>query len=118
MSDSRAVKAVEFIEKNLDQPIDIKDVALHCCVSTRHLYRIFKMSIGVSVKRYMRDRRLTEASKRCINTDDKINDIAFYFQFESNSNFSRAFAKKFNMSPKKFRTLRREGLSDVDEGIV
>lgn len=96
-------KAVRFIEDNLKNEIDVFAVSQEVCYSLYHFIRLFQHITGFSPKSYVQKRRLTEAVNELRNTDKKIADIAYDFQFGSPETFSRAFKKQFNTSPIKVR---------------
>jgi AraC family transcriptional regulator len=96
-------KAVTFIENNLKTEIDVFKVSQEVCYSLYHFIRLFQSITGFSPKNYIQQRRLTEAVYELRNTDNKIADIAFDFQFGSPEAFSRSFRKQFNINPSDIR---------------
>lgn len=97
------LKAIAFIEKNLKEEIDVFRVSQEVCYSLYHFIRLFQSISGFSPKNYLQQRRLTEAVYEIRDTDKKISDIAFEFQFGSHEAFSRAFRKQFNINPSEIR---------------
>lgn len=59
--------------------------------------------VGKSVKDYIRKRRLSCAANELINSNNRIIDIAFKYQYKTHESFSRAFLKEFGVSPKEYR---------------
>ncbi len=57
---------------------------------------------------YVRKRRLSEAAMELAQTDEKITDIAFKYQFSSEESFSRAFKKLYGASPRDYRNTKKE----------
>jgi len=96
-------KAVRFIEDNLKSKIDVFSVSQEVCYSLYHFIRLFQNITGFSPKSYIQKRRLTEAIDELCNSDKKISEIAYDFQFGSPETFSRAFKKQFNTSPVNIR---------------
>jgi len=97
------VKAIKFIEGNLKEEIDVFKVSREVCYSLYHFIRLFQSITGFSPKNYIQQRRLTEAVHELRNTDKKIVDIAYDFQFGSHESFTRAFRKQFNINPSEIR---------------
>jgi len=64
--------------------------------------RIFKEETGLSPFEYIRHERLTAAAHSLRDNKRKILDIALDFVFNSHEGFTRAFTKKFGISPKKY----------------
>jgi AraC family transcriptional regulator len=97
------LKSVQFIESNLKTEIDVFKVSREVCYSLYHFIRLFQSVTGYSPKNYIQQRRLAEAVYELRNTDKKIADIAYDFQFGSHESFSRAFRKQFNVNPSEIR---------------
>lgn len=55
--------AIEYMEKNLTEEIQVKDIAEKAYVSEFHFQRIFSVLCGFSVAEYIRNRRLALAAK-------------------------------------------------------
>jgi len=96
-------KAVAFIESNLKADIDVFKVSREACYSLYHFIRLFQSITGFSPKNYIQQRRLTEAIYELRNTNKKIIEIAYEFQFGSHEAFSRAFRKQFHLNPTEIR---------------
>ena len=58
-----AEKVLWAIERNLDRPLTLAEVADACGVSHFHLAHAFGRATGLSVMQYVRARRLTEAAE-------------------------------------------------------
>jgi AraC family transcriptional regulator len=97
------LKSVRFIEENLTSEIDVFKVSREVCYSLYHFIRLFQSITGFSPKNYIQQRRLTESVYKLRDTDQKISDIAYEFQFGSHEAFTRAFKKNFNISPSEVR---------------
>jgi AraC family transcriptional regulator len=96
-------RSIEYIEKNLDKKIELKELADRVFMSQYHFHRVFHAAVGEPVGEYIRKRRLTEAAKELVNTEQKIVDIALKYQFGSQETFSKAFKKLYGLPPKEFR---------------
>ena len=96
-------KSIEYIELNLMQKIELKDIADNVFLSKYHFHRVFHSVVGEPVAEYIRRRRLMESANELLNTDDKIVDIAFKYQFSSQEVFSKAFKRLYGTSPREFR---------------
>ena len=64
-----------------------------------HSARIFKELTGKAPFDYIRSIRLTKAAEKIKNAKINIADVAFDFVFDSHEGFTRAFSKKFGMTP-------------------
>ena len=68
-----------------------------------HFMRYFKETMGTSFVDYLRDYRLTIASRLLTTSDSSILDIAAESGFENLSYFNRVFKQKYSMTPRLFR---------------
>ncbi|MEZ7890621.1 MAG: AraC family transcriptional regulator [Candidatus Wallbacteria bacterium] len=96
-------ESVEFIERNLENDLQPKDIAEHIGFSYYHFHRIFKAMLGNSVMEYVRKRRLTCAAHRLISSNERIIDTAVNYHFQSHENFTKAFKKMFGINPAECR---------------
>lgn len=98
-------KTINWIENNLHEDISSTDISSVAGFSKYHFHRVFLSFTGMSFANYIRIRRLTNAANLLINTEEKIIDIAFYYQFESQESFTRAFRKYYGLPPGRYRKL-------------
>lgn len=96
-------KAINYIERNLYEEIDLSYIAKEAGYSLYHFHRIFKSAVGDSLKDYIRKRRITEAAKELVYTDRPIVDIGIKYGYESREAFSRAFEKVYGRNPSEVR---------------
>ncbi|AZV58067.1 helix-turn-helix transcriptional regulator [Clostridium sp. AWRP] len=99
-------KSIDYIENNLNNKIELEDIAHKVFLSKYHFHRIFHSVVGEPVAEYIRRRRLKEAANELLNTDNKIVDIALKYQFSSQESFTKAFKKLYGMPPREFRRNR------------
>jgi AraC family transcriptional regulator len=97
-------ESIEYIEDNLDNKIELKELADKAFLSKYHFHRVFHSVVGEPVAEYIRKRRLKEAASELITTDDKIVDIALKYQFSSQEAFTKAFKRIYGVPPREFRT--------------
>lgn len=103
--------ALEYIEKNICEDFHSKDVADYCGVSLSGLQKMFRLALNRSVKDYIRRRRICLAAGDILDSNMKIIDIAYKYQFSSPPSFTRAFKKVWNESPASYRrTWRFSGI--------
>ncbi|MFL0195220.1 helix-turn-helix transcriptional regulator [Clostridium sp. WILCCON 0269] len=96
-------KSIEYIEHNLNDKIELKDLADKVFLSKYHFHRVFHAIAGEPVAEYIRRKRLIKAANELLNTNNKIVDIALKYQFSSQESFTKAFKKIYGMPPKQFR---------------
>ncbi|MBS5883786.1 AraC family transcriptional regulator [Clostridium sp.] len=96
-------KALNYIENNLLEDIDLSAIAKEAGYSLYHFHRIFKGIVGDSIKNYVRKRRFTEAAKELVYTNKSIVEIGIKYGYESREGFSRAFEKVYGRNPSEVR---------------
>lgn len=94
---------IKWIERNLEQPLSIDNVAEKSGYSKWHLQRMFKKVTGQILGTYIRHRRLTHAALALRLTSKPILDIAMQYRFDSQQTFTRSFKKQFNVTPATYR---------------
>lgn len=95
--------AIDYTEQNLCGEIDFDKIAKIACVTQDSFMRFFSYMTGMSLKEYIRRRRMTLAAFDLQNSDDKIIDIAVKYGYESGEAFSRAFFKQHHKTPTDIR---------------
>lgn len=101
----RMNRSMDYIEANLRETIDYNEAAKLACCSTYHFQRMFSFITNVPLSEYIRRRRLTLAALELQNTNIKIIDLAFQFDYESPEAFSRAFSKLHGVTPSQARSM-------------
>ncbi len=104
----RLEKAIDFVEANLDKKFSLAAVSKNAFSSLSHFHRIFYFMTGLTIKEYIRRRRLSNAAIQLITTKRTVLDIALEAQFESPESFNKSFKKLFNISPQEFRNNKSE----------
>ncbi|MBM7560487.1 diguanylate cyclase domain-containing protein [Marinitoga litoralis] len=92
-------KSLEYIEKNIDNYFSLEDIANYANYSLSYLYKLFNLIVGMSIKEYVRKRRLSESVKDLVNSNMSILEIAIKYQYNSYESYSRAFKKEFGVCP-------------------
>lgn len=78
-----------------------------CALSTAYFSRRFQQLIGLSWSDYVRAHRLHLASRRLLETDEKVLAIAEDLGFSSASQFGALFKRRFGMTPRDYRQAAR-----------
>lgn len=96
-------QALDFIEAHLREDIAVGDVAAAVSYSVFHFCRTFNQVTHHTPYDYLMRRRLAEAARELLQTDRKIIDLAYAYQFNNPETFSRAFKRVFEMQPNQLR---------------
>jgi AraC family transcriptional regulator len=97
-------EALSYIEKNLTNEIDIKEVARIALCSEYHFRRMFSFLAGVTLSEYIRRRRLTLAAFEIINSNIRVIDTAIKYGYTSPDSFTRAFQSLHGIAPSEARS--------------
>lgn len=96
-------EALDHIERNLTEDIDLTLVAQKACCSSYNFQRMFSFITDVPLAEYIRRRRLTQAALELKNSDIKIVDLALKYGYNSPVSFARAFANLHGVTPNEAR---------------
>lgn len=94
---------IEYIEDHLDNKIDLNILSKITNTNLFILERIFMFLTNMTIIEYIKKRRLSKAFEEIRNTNCKIIDIAFKYQYNSASSFNRSFKQQFNITPTECR---------------
>ncbi|MDN3018925.1 AraC family transcriptional regulator [Paenibacillus sp. BSR1-1] len=96
-------EALQYIEENLTQDIDFKEVAKLAFCSEYHFKRMFSFLAGISLSEYIRRRRLTIAALELNKSNSRIIDVAIKYGYSSPDSFTRAFQSLHGVTPSEAR---------------
>lgn len=95
---------LDYIEKNLANNIDFKEVATLASCSQSYFRRMFSILVGITLSEYIRRRRLTLAAFELNNRNMRISDIALKYGYRSPDSFARAFLDFYGVTPSEARS--------------
>jgi AraC family transcriptional regulator len=98
-----AQKALWFIESHLAEQLTLDEIAGVAGISRFHMVRSFAAATGLSVIRYVRARRLSEAARALANGAPDILTVALEADYGSHEAFTRAFRDHFGVTPENVR---------------
>ena len=76
------------------------DLAREVGISQAALYTHFRRITQTTPIQFQKDLRLLEAKRLLLQEDHSISEVAFEVGYESLSQFSREYSRKFGISPK------------------
>jgi AraC family transcriptional regulator len=107
----RLHKVLAYIDRHLDEPIDLARLAKEANFSDYHFHRIFTALTGETLGSYLTRRRVEMAAIRLWSQPRlSVLNVALAVGFGSAEAFSRAFKKRLGTSPSQWRT-RKSKLS-------
>ncbi|UVI33183.1 helix-turn-helix transcriptional regulator [Paenibacillus spongiae] len=95
-----------FLSFNLSSPITVEMMAKHAGYSESHFNTLFNAHFGVTPHQYLLDLRLQKARELLDTQELKLDLIAEYCGFANASHFSKAFKRRYGMSPRYYRESR------------
>ncbi len=104
----KLTEAVELMESNLEELINLDDLASLVGISRRQLERLFKKYLGCVPRRYYLDLRLKKARQLLLQTPGSVSDIGLACGFVSASHFSKSYREMFGVSPRAERLFQRD----------
>ena len=93
----------ECIKKYDDDALTLSSLAAKLGYSEFHMTRKFKEISGMSLKDYLRNRKLAFALKEVRDSKKSILDIALSYGFSSNESFTRSFKGSYGITPSEYR---------------
>jgi len=103
VNNAAILDAVEVMEANVAEPVDLAHLAQTAGLSERQLNRLFTDKLGRPTMRYYRELRLEKAQSLLRNSPLSLTEIALATGFASSSHFSRAYAAQFGQPPSAYR---------------
>jgi len=97
------LNAIKLMEKNVEDPLSIPDLARRAGISHRQLDRLFKNFLKKTPALYYRDIRLDRARGLVTQTDLSLAEIAVASGFSSQVHFSAAYRDRFSLPPRRDR---------------
>ena len=96
-------QAIVWMTDNLNQEINLDQLASHLAVSPRTFIRRFNSSTGKPPKQYLQKLRINEAKRLLENSDLSIDDITNRVGYADVSSFRRLFKREVDLSPTEYR---------------
>ncbi|MCL1864012.1 MAG: AraC family transcriptional regulator [Defluviitaleaceae bacterium] len=92
-------RAMDYIEANICNDVDIESAAETTPYSAYHLQKIFSYLTDISLAEYIRRRKMTLAALELQSSKVKVTDLALKYGYDSMDSFSRAFSRLHGVSP-------------------
>ena len=96
---------LNYINDHYSEDISINTLAELCEYSEYLFMRFFKKHIGLTCVQYINNLRLEKSSILLTSTNNAIMDVSLEVGFDNLSYFNKLFKRKYNLTPKEFRTI-------------
>lgn len=97
-------KAISFMRKNYDKPIQLKELGKITGYSPNHFQHLFTETMGISPSKYLEKIRIAKAKYLLMENEKTLCTIAYECGFSSQSYFSKIFKKHTLISPHEYKT--------------
>jgi AraC-like DNA-binding protein len=98
-----AGKAIDFMQKHLNKPLTLSEIAKKINLSVSHFAAIFNKKTGFGPIEYFNHLKIQKACQYLQFTHDRINEISNQLGIEDSYYFSRLFKKIMGISPIEYR---------------
>jgi AraC-like DNA-binding protein len=109
LSTTKYQQILKFVHNNINQPLQLEDIAAHFKYSTRHVARLFRQESGVTIGRYILEQKLRAAQRLLATTDYPVKTIAHELGYHDVGYFCRLFRTHLTSTPTSYRTQVLEG---------
>ena len=96
-------EAVTFMEHNYQRELTVEEVADVCKLNRSYFSKLFKESMGCPPQEFLIRLRLSRAAEQIQTTKASIGNIAAACGYPNQLHFSRAFKKRYGVSPREWR---------------
>ncbi|MEQ7921799.1 GlxA family transcriptional regulator [Xanthomonas sp. WHRI 1810A] len=94
-------EVVKLMDANLEEPLEMEQLAEYAGRSRRQIERLFKEQLGTTPQRYYLELRITEARRLLQHTEMSQVDVLVACGFVSPSHFSKCYSAYFGYRPSK-----------------
>ncbi|MBO4918413.1 MAG: DNA-binding transcriptional regulator [Bacteroidales bacterium] len=106
--DDQIQKAVQFIHRNYQKKISVKDVTAEVALSRRLLERRFKSVTGQTIYQYITDLKIKHFSEMLLNTGDQVINIALSLGENDTKSIARRFKQLYGCTPHEWREIHQK----------
>lgn len=101
-------ETIAYVEEHISSgSLNVEQIASRIHLSTNYLRNIFKEHMGVSLSKYITDKKIQYACRVLAETDDSIQSICERLDFTSANYFYTYFKKNTGMTPSQYRERHR-----------
>jgi transcriptional regulator GlxA family with amidase domain len=106
--DHRVKKVLTLLEERSSAPVSVNELAEFVGLGPSRLEHLFKLDARISIRDFVRERRLEAAAAMLVTTEERISTIGYRVGFSDASNFNHAFKRRYGVSPRIYRQ-RQQG---------
>ena len=100
-------EAITYMEHNYQRELTVEELADVCKLNRSYFSKLFKESMGCPPQEFLIRLRLAKAVELMKTTSSSIGDISALCGYPNQLHFSRAFKKRYGISPREWRSRNR-----------
>lgn len=93
----------QYISHHLNEDLNPDLLASHLGISRDYLLHLFPAATGETLMKYIQKKRVEAAGNMLKYSDNSVQQIAEYYQFKTQSHFTRVFREITGLTPSDFR---------------
>jgi AraC-like DNA-binding protein len=101
-------EALSYIRNHYSNGLTVAQLADHLAVNRSYLYSIFKNTLELSPKEYLKKFQVSRAKELLVLTEELVEDIAVSCGYKSTLVFTRNFKDEVGMTPTEYRNTNRK----------
>lgn len=98
---------MDYINENIGKMITIDEIAGHFNYNKDYIMKLFKAKCGVTIKKYINDKKLTVAKRLLTTTEMSVEKIGASIGFEEAELFQKYFKYHEKVTPQRYRQMHR-----------
>ncbi|MEO0573180.1 MAG: AraC family transcriptional regulator [Bacteroidota bacterium] len=99
----RLAYIVQYVRKNIRNPLSIKELSEKACMSESHFYKVFKQEMGISPIDFINTERIQKAMELLQDPSINLTEVFLESGFTNRSYFNRMFKRQKGISPSNYR---------------
>lgn len=99
-------KVVDYIHKNIDRNLSLKELSDIAGFSQFHFHRIFSAHTNEPLNVFIKRIRLEKSASQLVYTDANITEIALASGYETPSAYTKAFKQLFGINPSEYKAAK------------
>lgn len=103
-------RILTYINRHFADGITLRDISENCFCSLSAVSHIFVKHQGISVMKYIQEKRLTEAKTLLLDSDFSVKTISEMMGFSDSNYFIACFKKAYGLPPAKFKKLSKNSV--------
>lgn len=105
-------KAIDYIKKNYWDDINVNSVVEYVGLNRSYFSNLFHKEVGITIKEYISVFRLSRANELLDITDESIEEVAYNSGYKDPLVFSKAYKKKYGVTPTQHRKIDRKKIKE------